>query len=812
MPPTDDAAQRLGSSYVLDTRIGAGAQGEVWLAHRTDAPGSPLAVKLLRADLLEDAGVVERFIRERATLMRVSSPYVVGVQDMVVEGSRFAIVMDYVGGGNLRSLLNERGVLPPAEVARVGAMLARGLATVHDAGIVHRDIKPANVLIAAGAGEAAGEWTPRLADFGVARICDTVASSHATGAIGTPLYMAPEILDPAAPTPAADVYSLGVLLYEAACGITPFVGAPTQVLAQHARRAPGHPDGVPDVLWGVLEHMLAKQPAARPGAREVAAMLEAAVPELAGAAAAPRRSTPPPSTAAPVPYSWADDGALPDTAPAPLSAGGPGAGTPPTAPLAVAPTVVAAHEPARLADVPAPNEADVRTRIASAPQSVSPMPPSSPSADWAPPDTAGGAGNGSRAGKGGRRGGRGVLIGVIGAVVVVAVAVGGLLIWRHRAAASPATAVAALPAQADPVELQRLTDVDDYRISPDHGALAAQTSYRYWSLYDLDAANQAPVWSGDCDSAGFWTSNSFLCVQDETVHLVGLDGADTGDAISLEDRTWLGTSGSAAIVVDGDYSGSLVALDASGEQLWRRDGGFRKARVSAGFVLTYETGSERLLVLSAETGEVLLSEAAEDAPDFDSFLPGGIGTDVGTQAFYKVEGNATTVYDATGTEVGTVDGADTRSDWVVSGEVSAEELVALLRSVADEGGVRVRGSGAEAGINVNTVACTATGPGGVAYAVPERTEGEACVITPKGLIGKDEGVLFTMGQPSSRTDATGDNVIAYDLDGGEQRWQVAGTLVGVLPPSDNAAGKAAGVPRILVAEGDDLVIHGIVRQ
>lgn len=812
MSPTNDAAQRLGSAYVLDSRIGAGAQGEVWLAHRNEVPGTPLAVKLLRADLLEDADVVERFIRERATLMRVSSPYVVGVQDMVVEGSRFAIVMDYVGGGNLRSLLNERGVLPPAEVARVGAMLASGLVAVHDAGIVHRDIKPANVLISPPGGSAdsadgddtvvgQGAWTPRLADFGVARICDTVASSHATGAIGTPLYMAPEILDPAAPTPAADVYSLGVLLYEAACGITPFVGAPSQVLAQHARRAPGRPDGVPDALWHVLERMLAKQPAARPSAREIAAALRMAAPALAGCAPARRLTVPPPSAPAAAPYLWADD-ALPGSATAPTEADpvAPEAGTPPTASLALPPTAVAAGEPTRVSAAPAAAEAGAQSRFSGAPQ------PPAPPADWVPPNV----GAVSRPEPRSRRTRR-ALFGAIAAVVVLAVAVGGVIVWRHRTVGAPGpTAVAALPAQADTIELHRITDVDEYRLAPDHGALAAETSYKHWSLYDLDAAGRAPVWSGDCDSAGFWTSETFLCVQDDAGQLIGLDGTETGGVLAFDERKQLGTTGSAAIVLDGSYSGSLVAMDADGEQVWRRDGGFREARIGAGFIVTYETGSERLLVLSAETGEVLLSEAAEDSPDFDSYLPGGIGIDAGTQAFYKVDGEAVTVYDATGTEVGTVGGAGTRSDWVLSDAVSAEQLVELLRSVAADSSVHVRGRNAEAGLTLNTIACTVTGPDGASYDVPERTDGEACVITPEGLIGKDEGVLFTMGQPSSRTDATGDNVIAYDLDDGEQLWQAAGTLAGVLPASDNAAGKAAGAPRMLVAEGDDLVIHAVV--
>ena len=139
--------RRLGSAYVLDARIGAGAQGEVWRGHRTESPGTPLAVKLLRAELLDDGAVVERFIKERATLLRVRSPYVVGVRDMVIEGTSFAIVMDFVDGGDLRGLLAASGPLRPTELCRMGALMARGLAAVHDAGIVHRDLKPANVLI-----------------------------------------------------------------------------------------------------------------------------------------------------------------------------------------------------------------------------------------------------------------------------------------------------------------------------------------------------------------------------------------------------------------------------------------------------------------------------------------------------------------------------------------------------------------------------------------------------------------------------------------------------------------------------------------
>ena len=140
--------RRLGSAYVLTSLIGTGAQGEVWLGNRVSDPASSLAVKLLRADLLQDPGVIERFVRERATLMRVRSPYVVGVQDMVVEGTTAAIVMDYVGGGDLKLLLQSAGTMPPADVAQLGALVAE--AVTHYGERVLGDPDAIEVVIHAG--------------------------------------------------------------------------------------------------------------------------------------------------------------------------------------------------------------------------------------------------------------------------------------------------------------------------------------------------------------------------------------------------------------------------------------------------------------------------------------------------------------------------------------------------------------------------------------------------------------------------------------------------------------------------------------
>ncbi|GAA2299745.1 hypothetical protein GCM10010149_55900 [Nonomuraea roseoviolacea subsp. roseoviolacea] len=271
----------LGSGYVLLDEIGAGGMGTVWRARHRDS-GEIVAVKLLRDGLAADQDLVLRFIQERQVMRTLRHPHIVTVRDFVVEGERLALVMDLVEGGDLRALIQRRGTLPPAEAAALLAQIAGALAAAHEIGVVHRDVKPGNVLLDRASGQV------RLTDFGVARILHGPGITQTSAVIGTPVYLAPEVADGDAATPAVDVYALGLILYELLAGRPPFVGEhPMVLIRQHAMATPRRLPGMPDPLWAIVSACAAKDPAARPAAAAVVAALRAAAPALAGLAALP---------------------------------------------------------------------------------------------------------------------------------------------------------------------------------------------------------------------------------------------------------------------------------------------------------------------------------------------------------------------------------------------------------------------------------------------------------------------------------------------------------------------------------------------
>lgn len=267
--------RQLGSKYTLEDSIGRGAMGEVFRGR--DQAGTELAFKILHPELANDADVVGRFVKERGILETVKSPNLVGVVDLVVEGATLAIVMELVDGPDLRSYLKQRGTLSPTEICRIGSGVATGLAAVHAAGIVHRDIKPENVLMK----DTAGLAVPKLTDFGISSLVDT-ERARSTMLVGTPQYIAPEVSEGKDVTAASDLYALGIMLYELACGVTPFAGGSVMaVLRRHSDVAPGRPDSIPEELWDLISWLLNKQPGQRPpSALQVATILDALGPTL----------------------------------------------------------------------------------------------------------------------------------------------------------------------------------------------------------------------------------------------------------------------------------------------------------------------------------------------------------------------------------------------------------------------------------------------------------------------------------------------------------------------------------------------------
>ncbi|WP_329054467.1 protein kinase [Amycolatopsis sp. NBC_01488] len=276
----------LGSRYRLGDQLGTGAMGRVFAG--SDEQGKAYAFKVLRDELVEDPELVARFLQERSILVGLRHPNLVGVHDLVVEGETVAIVMDLVGGGDLRARLTAEKSLLPAEVARIGAGVAAALAAVHQAGVVHRDVKPENVLM--------DGTVPRLTDFGISRLATATDLGRRSLLVGTPQYLAPELGKGLEATPASDLYSLGILLYELCCGVTPFAGQSTfAVIRLHESALPGRPAGVPDQLWDVLTWLMAKRPADRPeSAQQVATILDALVLELMKEPLVLPLTTPPP--------------------------------------------------------------------------------------------------------------------------------------------------------------------------------------------------------------------------------------------------------------------------------------------------------------------------------------------------------------------------------------------------------------------------------------------------------------------------------------------------------------------------------------
>lgn len=271
----------LDRRYRLTTEIACGAIGIVWRAVDT-ATGDAVAVKVLRPSAAEQPDMVDAFLEEAEILAELDHPSVIRLRNFVPQDAQYALVMDLVDGADLRRLVRRDGPVPPAVAVNVVTQVADALAYLHGQGFVHGDVKPGNLLVPADGGPV------RLADFGAARriAVDARAADEGTPARtvqATPEYVAPEVVAGNLPTPAADVYALGIVLFELLCGRSPYRGGPLdEVISRHGLCFPVPPPGLPSVVWPLIEACLAMNPADRPTAAVVSAWLLGVEPALVG--------------------------------------------------------------------------------------------------------------------------------------------------------------------------------------------------------------------------------------------------------------------------------------------------------------------------------------------------------------------------------------------------------------------------------------------------------------------------------------------------------------------------------------------------
>ncbi|MFD6346467.1 serine/threonine-protein kinase [Streptomyces roseolus] len=262
--------------FRLVGRLGAGGMGRVFLAR--SAGGRTVAVKVVHAELAAQEEFRRRFAREVEALRRVGGSGTAPVLGSDTTAASPWVAIGYVPGPSLRAVVgDEYGPLPPATVRALGAGLGRALDHIHRAGLVHRDLKPSNVLLTVDG--------PRIIDFGIARAVDTVTDGGltSTGAVvGSPGFMSPEQVRGEKLGPASDVFCLGSVLAYASTGRSPFGTSDSGVHALMFRIAHDDPDltDVAPELTGLIRACLAKDPAQRPTAAEIAETLPVADPWL----------------------------------------------------------------------------------------------------------------------------------------------------------------------------------------------------------------------------------------------------------------------------------------------------------------------------------------------------------------------------------------------------------------------------------------------------------------------------------------------------------------------------------------------------
>ncbi|MFH1176940.1 MAG: protein kinase [Acidobacteriota bacterium] len=246
--------------YELTGLLGRGGMATTYRARR-GADGSQVALKVPHEGCLADPSYLARFLREGKLGEQLHHPRIVRIFEAGEHDGRPYLAMELLAGVTLKELLRQHGALPAAQVLRLATDIAEALDYAHVKGVVHRDLKPENVMVME-------DGTLKVMDFGIARLAGQEGLTTSQYFLGTPLYAAPEMIEPKQVDHRADLYALGIIMFEMLQGTVPFVAdSPFKVLQmhQHEPLPPRHKlkREVPEPLWRMVERLCAKDPAAR---------------------------------------------------------------------------------------------------------------------------------------------------------------------------------------------------------------------------------------------------------------------------------------------------------------------------------------------------------------------------------------------------------------------------------------------------------------------------------------------------------------------------------------------------------------------
>lgn len=249
----------FNNRYKLTERVGLGGMAEVYRAE-DNVLGRTVAVKVMLPQYAADPTFTKRFRQEAASAANLQSPYIVSIYDWGLDGETYYIVMEFLRGTDLKTAIKERGAINQRKAAEIGSQVAQALSVAHEGGIIHRDIKPQNIMIQP-------DGNIKVMDFGIARAGDAGLSQTAT-VLGTAHYVSPEQAQGKELTGASDIYSLGVVLYEAATGQLPFDGQDAvSVAVKQVNETPALPSTInPNIdpnLEAIIMKALEKDPARR---------------------------------------------------------------------------------------------------------------------------------------------------------------------------------------------------------------------------------------------------------------------------------------------------------------------------------------------------------------------------------------------------------------------------------------------------------------------------------------------------------------------------------------------------------------------